>query len=72
MNATITRITGRRGLLSAEQVAVMLRVSPATVRRWGRGGLLTAVRTCGSCNVVAFREADVRALLRDGTQERTP
>jgi excisionase family DNA binding protein len=44
----------------------MFRVDPKTVTRWAKAGRLTSVRTLGGHR--RFREAEVRALLRDSTE----
>jgi excisionase family DNA binding protein len=44
----------------------MFRVDPKTVTRWAKAGRLTSVRTLGGHR--RFREAEVRALLRDSPE----
>lgn len=51
-------------LLTPYEVAQMFRVTPKTVLRWAQSGRLSSVRTMGGHR--RYREAEVRALLRDG------
>ena len=49
-------------LLTAEQVAIMLKVSAATVKRWTNSGDLDAERL--GHRTLRYRRADVEAFLR--------
>ena len=51
-------------LLTPGEVAALFRVDPKTVTRWAASGRITSIRTPGGHR--RFREAEVRALLRDG------
>jgi len=52
-------------LLTAEEVAVPLRVKPATVTRWAREGKIDSLRTPGG--QLRFRREDVEALIESGS-----
>nr|WP_157255102.1 helix-turn-helix domain-containing protein [Nonomuraea typhae] len=54
-------------LLTAEEVAEVYRVNPATIRRWVREGRLKAVPTPGG-RLHRFREREIRALLAEDAQ----
>lgn len=47
-------------LLTAEEVAKRLRVSPVSIYRWGKAGVLPSVTIGG---VVRFRTADIDAIV---------
>jgi len=49
-------------LVTAQQVAALLRVSPKTIYRWAQDGLLPASR---EGKLVRFLESDVEAFVRD-------
>lgn len=48
-------------LLTQREVATQMRVTPRTVRRWGRAGLLQPIRIGG---VTRYRADEISALLR--------
>lgn len=50
-------------LLTADEVAQIFRVAPATVYRWGQDGTLDEIRVAST---IRFRRADVEALLTSG------
>jgi len=54
-------------LLTVTEVAEVLRVHPATVRRWAREGVLTATDTPGRS--LRFRREDIERLLVAGDAE---
>ncbi|TMQ91374.1 BldC family transcriptional regulator [Actinomadura soli] len=56
-------------LLTPAEVASMFRVDVKTVTRWAQAGKLSYVMTLGGHR--RFREAEVLALLTEGTQRRT-
>lgn len=56
-------------LLTPAEVATMFRVDAKTVTRWAQAGKLSTVRTLGGHR--RYREAEVRALLGEGTRHRT-
>ena len=55
---------GGERLLTSAEVAAIFGVDPKTVSRWALRGRIPSVRTPGRHR--RFREAEVRALLRDG------
>lgn len=55
-------------LMTAVEVAELLRVDPATIRRWASEGQLPAIRLPGK-RALRFRRSDVDALLVDPTRE---
>lgn len=54
-------------LLTSAEVALLFRVDPKTVMRWGATGRLRAIRTPGG-RQLRFPEADVRAALRGSAE----
>ena len=54
--------SARADLLTSGQAASLLRVSPKTVNRWARQGLLRSAQTLGGH--LRFRRADVEAAMR--------
>lgn len=50
-------------LVTADELAVRLRVRPDTVRRWARAGLIPSIRL--SAKVRRFDPADVGRVLRE-------
>ena len=74
---TVTPITARNrraaqypALLTPAEVARAFQVDPKTVTRWANSGKLRTIRTIGGHR--RFLEAEVRALLAESRQERTP
>lgn len=49
-------------LVTAEEVATLLKVSPKSIYRWAKDGLLPAFR---EGRLVRFRESDVEAFVKD-------
>ncbi len=62
--------TLRSTKLTSKEVARLLGVSEASVKRWADGGLLSAEKTAGGHR--RFRPADVAAFRRAGHGEETP
>ncbi|MEJ7705470.1 MAG: BldC family transcriptional regulator [Geodermatophilaceae bacterium] len=57
-------------LLTPGEVAAVFRVDPKTVTRWAASGLIASLRTPGGHR--RFRETEVRRLLGDTAEDRTP
>lgn len=55
-------------LMTPAEVARLFKCDAKTINRWGRKGLLTSIRTLGGHR--RYYEAEVRALLDEGRQER--
>jgi excisionase family DNA binding protein len=55
-------------LITAEEVATLLKVSPKSIYRWAKDGLLPAFR---EGRLVRFLESDVEAFVRDRVGVRT-
>jgi excisionase family DNA binding protein len=53
-------------LLTTDQVAAILQVTPRTVRRWGCDGVLPRLRAGG--RVTRYRAADLAALIDRGPE----
>jgi len=49
-------------LVTAEEVAALLKVSPKSIYRWAKEGLLPAFR---EGRLVRFRESDVETFVKD-------
>lgn len=54
-------MTHPSGLLTAEEVAEVLRVAPLTIRRWVASGKLAAIKLPGG--QIRVRKADVESIL---------
>lgn len=54
-------------LLTTDQVASLLQVTPRTVRRWARDGVLPRVRIGG--RITRYRAHDVASLIATTTSE---
>lgn len=62
----VPRAPQRDRLLTPGEVATLFRVDPKTVTRWAAAGRIGSIRTPGGHR--RFRESEVRALLRDGSE----
>jgi excisionase family DNA binding protein len=61
---TIATASDRTPLLTADEVAAELRVTPRTVRRWARDGLIEPIHLGG--RLVRYAPGAVEALIRSG------
>lgn len=59
-------VSGEDRLLLPSEVAQIFRISPKTVTRWADQGLIPAVRANPRAHR-RYRESDVRALIKGGT-----
>jgi len=55
-------------LVTAEEVAALLKVSPKSIYRWARDGILPAFR---EGRLIRFVESDVEAFIKDRVGVRT-
>lgn len=55
-------------LLTPAEVAAKFKVDAKTVTRWANAGKLTTIRTLGGHR--RYKQSEVEALLRAGSQER--
>ena len=57
-------------LLTSSEAAALLRIDPATLRRWAVDGKVPSITLPGGNGLKRFRREDIDAILRGDTPER--